>query len=98
GSPRNAFVDCIFRADVSDASDVHVTVGADGIDRNLLFKSCTFFNAVDSGGTGMNVAFTVNAAAGGSVLLQECSSVGATVYATTGPIYVMGSVPTAHTR
>lgn len=97
GSPRNRFVDCIFQALVSNASDVHVTVGSGGIDRYALFKRCTFLNATDSTGTAMSVAFTVNASAGGSVILQECCSHGATVYATTGPIYVQGSVPTGNT-
>ncbi len=97
GSPRNVFEECVFQADVSNAADLHVTIGSGGIDRYALFKKCTFLNATGSGGTAMTVAFTVNASAGGNVLLQECSSVGATVYATTGPIYVMGSVPTGNT-
>ena len=67
------------------------------MDRYALFDRCTFFNAVDSTATAMTVAATVNAAAGGSVILKECTSVGATVYASTGPIYVMGSVPTGLT-
>lgn len=96
-SPRNTFRSCIFQADVSLAGDLHVLVASGGIDRWALFNKCTFLNAINSGGTAMSVAFTVNASAGGSVLLQECASVGATVYATTGPIYVQGSVPTGAT-
>ncbi len=97
GTPRNVFRRCIFQALTSLAGDLHVLVGASGIDRYALFDKCTFLNAINSTGTAMTVAFTVNASAGGSVLLQECASVGATVYATTGPIYVMGSVPTGNT-
>lgn len=97
GSPRNVFRSCIFQADVSLAGDLHVLVGAGGIDRYALFESCTFLNAINSGGTAMSVAFTVNASAGGSVLLKNCTSLGATVYATTGPIYVDGAVPTGNT-
>lgn len=97
GSPRNKFLNCVFQADVSLAGALHCVIGSGGIDRYALFKGCTFINAVDAGATAMSVAFTVNASAGGSVILQECTSVGATVYATTGPIYVMGSVPTATT-
>jgi hypothetical protein len=97
GSARTKFEDCIFQADVSAITDVHVLVASGGMDRWALFKRCTFLNAVNSGGSAMSVGFTVNASAGGSVLLQECASVGATVYATTGPIYVQGSVPTGAT-
>jgi hypothetical protein len=97
GTPRNVFRNCVFQADVSNAADVHVTIGVGGIDRYVLFDRCTFFNATDSGATAMTVAFTVNASAGGSVLLQDCASHGATVYATTGPIYVTGAVPTGNT-
>lgn len=97
GSPRNVFRNCIFRADVSDASDVHVLVGADGIDRNLTFDDCIFLNAVDSGGTAMTAAFSVDNAAGGSVVLNGGMSVGATAIAASGPVYVNGAVPTATT-
>jgi hypothetical protein len=96
-TPRNVFDSCIFLADVSDAADLHVLVASGGIDRFALFKNCTFLNSTDSGATAMTVAFTVNASAGGSVLLQYCSSHGATVYASTGPIYVDGAVPTGNT-
>lgn len=97
GSPRNRFVECTFQAITSLATSLHVLVGSGGIDRYAMFKRCTFLNAINSTGTAMSVGFTVNASAGGSVLLQECASVGATVYATTGPIYVQGSVPTGNT-
>ena len=97
GAARNIFRDCVFQAFVSDTADLHVLVGAGALDRYVLFHRCTFLNAINSTGATMAVAFTVNAAAGGSVLLQECASVGSTVYATSGPIYVMGSVPTGAT-
>lgn len=97
GSPRNKFVDCVFQADVSLAGDLHCTIGSGGIDRWALFKNCTFLNAINSGGTAMTVAFIVNASAGGSVILQDPTSVGATVFATTGPIYVNGTSPVGTT-
>lgn len=96
-TPRNVFRRCVFVADVSNAADLHVLVASGGMDRYALFEQCSFFNAINSGGTAMTVAFTVNASAGGTVLLKDCSSVGATVYATTGPIYVDGAVPTGAT-
>ena len=96
GAARNIFRDCAFQAWTSNTADLHVLVAAGTIDRYLLFHRCTFLNAINSTGATMAVAFTVNASAGGSVLLQECASVGSTVYATTGPIYVQGSVPTGN--
>jgi hypothetical protein len=97
GSPRNRFIECTFRSLTSLTTSLHFLVASGGIDRSLVFKRCTFLNGINSGGATMAVAATVNASAGGSVLLQECASVGSTVYATTGPIYVMGSVPTGAT-
>lgn len=97
GTARNVFRSCIFQALVSDASDVHVTVGAAGMGTYCLFQECTFVNAVDSTATAMSAAITADAAAGGSVLVQGGASVGATAIATTGPVYVSGAVPTATT-
>jgi hypothetical protein len=97
GAPRNVFRRCVFQANVSDVADVHITVGADGIDRYALFDKCTFINAVESGSSTMSAAITANAAAGGLVLLQDCVCVGATAIATTGPVYGTGNVPVATT-
>lgn len=97
GTPRNTFRSCIFQADVTNAADVHVLVGASGIDRYALFTNCSFFNSIGSGATAMSVAFTVNASAGGVVMLQQCLSVGATLIATTGPVYIDGGAQGATT-
>jgi len=88
GTPRNRFEDCVFQALCSLATDVHVLVGADGIDRYALFKGCVFNASVDSTGTALNAAVSADAAAGGSVILDPtCLSVGATAIATAGPVY-----------
>ena len=92
-SPRNIFRQCIFQALSTLAGNVHVLVSVAGIDRYALFSDCAFINAIQTGGSAMGAAFAVTDTAG-LVLLQECASVGATVYATGGPIYVQGSVPT----
>ena len=92
---RNILRNCIFQSLVSDTADLHVLVTA--MDRYALFERCSFLNAINSTGSTMAVAFTVTAGAHGSVLLQYCSSVGATVYATSGTIYVDGAVPTGAT-
>lgn len=97
GSPRNIFRNCLFQALCSLATDVHVLVGADGMDRYALFDNCVFTAGVDSTGTTLNAAFSVNTAAGGSVIMNGGVSIGATAIATTGPVYVNGAVPTATT-
>lgn len=98
GSPRNTFRDCVFQSYVSAAGDLHVLVASGGIDRYVAFQGCMFINAIESGGTALTVAITANASAGGLVLLDPtCVSVGATVFATTGPVYGAGPVPVATT-
>jgi hypothetical protein len=95
-SPRNVFRNCIFQALSTLAGNVHVLVSAAGIDRYAYFDRCAFINAINTGASAMSVAFTVTGTAG-LVLLNDCVSVGATVYATGGPIYVQGAVPTGTT-
>ena len=93
---RNTLRQCIFQALVSDTADLHILVTA--LDRYALFERCTFLNAVNSTGSTMAVAITASGAGvHGSVLLQYCSSVGATAMATSGPVYVDGAVPVATT-
>lgn len=99
GSPRNRFDGCVFQADVSAAGDTHVTIGSGGIDRYVLFKDCMFLNAVNGGpaATAMTAAFSVNASAGGQVLLMNPASIGATKISAAGPVYIQASVPTGAT-
>lgn len=98
-SPRNKFVSCIFQADVTAAGDTHVTIGSGGIDRWALFKDCMFLNAVNGGpaATAMTAAFSVNASAGGQVLLLNPASIGATKISAAGPVYIQAAVPTGAT-
>ena len=95
GSARNVFRSCIFECDSTDASNTHILISSGGIDRYALFDRCTFHNfnatalsavAVNSGGS-----------PGGNVVLQDCTSVGATAMATTGNIFITGNVPVATT-
>lgn len=92
GTARELFKHCVFRAYVSDASDVHVTAAASTLDREQIFDSCFFLNSVDSGGTGMSAAITYpgGGSPGGSIILKNCLSVGAAAIATTGPVYIDG--------
>lgn len=95
-SPRNIFRQCVLQALSQLAGNVHVLVSANGIDRYALFDRCALINAISSTATEMSAAFTVTGTSG-LVLLQDCVSIGATVYATGGPIYIQGSVPTGAT-
>jgi hypothetical protein len=98
-SPRNIFDGCIFQADVSLAGDTHVTIGSGGIDRWAIFKDCMFLNAVNGGpaATAMTAAFSVNASAGGQVLLMNPANIGATKISAAGPVYIQAAVPTGAT-
>lgn len=89
GTARNTFRGCTFQALVSDASDTHVLVASGGMDRYALFDDCTFINCVDSTATAMNAAISnAGGSPGGSILLNNCISLGATAIATTGAVYV----------
>lgn len=97
GTARNLFRKCVFQMDASANSPLHITVGADGIDRYLLLDDCMLINSVESGATAISAAIIANASAGGAVLLQNAFSLGATAIATTGPVYGTGNIPTATT-
>src|SRR6185312_3124452 len=97
GTPRNYFQKCTFPMLTSSSGALFVTVGAAGIDRFALFDDCYFINAVESTSTTISAGIIANAAAGGAILLQHCISLGATAIATTGPVYIVGTVPTANT-
>ena len=95
-SGRNTFRDCRFLANCSDVSDVHILAAAGSLDRWNLFNRCSFENAIDSGATSLTAAVSC-AAAGGYIHLQDCSSVGSTLMAASGNVYITGNVPVATT-
>lgn len=78
GSPRNVFDRCQIVTNAGAVGCAWLKVGAGGIDRYVLFQDCTFINPVGAGASAMTSGFSVNAAAGGSILLQNCMEVGAT--------------------
>jgi hypothetical protein len=93
---RNTLRECIFQSWSGLTTNLHCLVTV--LDRYALFDRCSFFNAINSGGgSTFAVAFTIVSGVHGSVLLQDCASVGSTVYATSGTIYVTGPVPTGNT-
>ena len=86
GSPRNAFYDCKIVTYAKNAGASWLAIGGSGIDREVLFSNCTFFNpvlpATGANATQMTVGFVVDAAAGGVVLTQNCLYYGAATLST----------------
>lgn len=91
GSPRNAFYDSKIVTYAKNAGATWLTIGASGIDREVLFNNCTFFNpvlpATAANATAMTVGFSVDAAAGGVVLTQNCLYYGAATLSTGGLVF-----------
>ena len=79
GSPRNVFEDCIVQTMAGSATNVWLKIGADGIDRYVLFRNCAFINPTLGGvaASALTSGFSINAASGGAILMQGCMSVGA---------------------
>ena len=88
GSPRNYFASCVFPMLTSLAGNTMVTVGASGMDRWAVFDNCSFINCVDSTATTATNAFSVSGSAGGSVVLNNCITIGCTNVSASGPVYV----------
>lgn len=88
GSPRNRFYKCFIQTQAgSTTAAFWLTIGAGGIDRYVLFDDCVFLNMrVGSGApfSLMAVGFSLDAASGGTVLMRNCISTGATKITTTG--------------
>lgn len=84
GAPRLTFSNCDFESDLAagGAGGSHLLVGASGIDRYVKFEGCRFMSDTKSGGTAMSQAFNVDTSAGGIVLLDQCTTFGATAWQT----------------
>lgn len=100
-TPRNVFKNCIFPALTSSATALFVkTAAAAAIDRFTWFQDCIFANAIQSTSTQMTVGFSMAASAGGMIIVQRCTSVGATKWGDAAALlqmYVDGGPPTAAT-
>jgi hypothetical protein len=88
GSPRNRFYGCTIQTQAGSTTEAFwVLIGASGIDRYVLFDNCVFVNMRTGSGSPfslMGVGMSLNAAPGGTVLIKDCISCGATKYTTTG--------------
>lgn len=74
-STRNVFRNCLFSMRATDTDPLFVNADeAGGMDRFTLFQGCTFIN---SGTSTLTVAMTINAAQGGTIVLDKCALVGA---------------------
>jgi hypothetical protein len=76
GTPRNIFTACLIDHN-GVAGSFFLLVGASGIDRYTMFRSCTFYNYTGNGGALLTNAYSINAAAGGDILMPYCTVVGA---------------------
>lgn len=100
GSPRNYFYNCHFESYLtgSGANAVHVSIGVGGIDRYAKFTGCQFHSSPIAGGNvAMTQAFSVNASAGGFVMLDNCWFNGTTNVETTASSAVFISMPVVDT-
>ena len=96
---RNIFRNCLILTYAEANTHQFIIAGAGSLDRWVLFENCTFINPVDSAATNMTEAFDLTAALGGSVLLKNCTLVGATEWEAgdIGEILIDGGTPAAAT-
>ena len=99
GSVRNVFESCLFPsfATGSGANGAVIYAAASGgVDRFQLFNNCIFINAVQSSGTAITDLVSLPAAAGGMIVLNNCTTVGFTGLGTAnavGQTYIDMSAP-----
>lgn len=75
---RLKFLECDFPFMASAATPLGMIAGASDLDRWVLFDRCRFLNASSSTSTTLTDLSTINAAAGGFILFNECIRVGIT--------------------
>ena len=96
---RNVFNNCLILTYADAGTHQFLISGASGLDRFAIFDNCIFINAIDSAATNMTEAFDLSATQGGTILLKNCTLVGATEWdaGDTGNILVDGGTPAAAT-
>jgi hypothetical protein len=75
-SPRNVFEGCLFDHN-GVAGSFFLLIGVSGIDRYTLFNGCIFYNFTGNGGASLTNAYSINASAGGDVIMQQTTVIGA---------------------
>ena len=98
---RNKFINCDFPIQTSSATTLGIVgSGAGAIDRWTKFQNCLFVNNVDSTSTALTAVASLNASAGGSLVFNGCTAVGAGAWGDAGALansYVDNAPPTAAT-
>jgi len=86
GAARTVFKRCVVQAWNGLSTNLQILVNAGGMDRYAWFEQCLFHNF----GTAMAVAITNTSGGGpnGNIVINNCISVGATVFSTSGTNYV----------
>lgn len=72
---RNRFEDCDIYAYISNAGHALVTVGALGIDRQMVFKNCIFITDSLNQGVSLTSVFSLPAMTQGKVILRGCDMI-----------------------
>jgi len=76
---RNSFTKCKFITMTDDATSLFIKADASGdLDRYTILDDCLFINAVASTSTTMTAATDVHATAGGMLIFNNCTLIGAT--------------------
>ena len=100
GSPRNVFQNCKIVTYAKNAGAFWLKIGASGIDREVQFDNCTFFNpvlpATGANATAMTVGMSVDASAGGVVLVKDGLFYGAVTMSTSALVF--SNLPAANAK
>ncbi len=80
---RNYFRKCLILSRTDGTNHDQVLIGVGGIDRWVIFDDCIFWNDTQGGGTAAAEHLNVVASSGGKVLLNNCTTLGATAVETT---------------
>lgn len=101
GTPRNKFIGCVFPFQTSSATVLGILgTGAACIDRQQIFKDCTFINNIKSTSTQMTVLASLTSASPGGLLYFGALSamVGITKFGDTNALansYIASAAPSA---
>lgn len=96
---RNLFRNCYFPTFADNAGHLFIKADASAaaIDRFAFFENCIFHNAIHSTGTNMTEAIAAHGSLSGTILLKDCTLVGATDWenSASGQVMIDGAAPTA---
>jgi len=99
-SGRNKFVRCDIRTFAEAATHQFLIVAASGIEREVRFEDCTFFNpSAATTAVEMTEAIDINATQNGTITLKGCTLIGAADWEAgdEGLTLIDGAAPTAGT-